>query len=260
MRLSGHRLIQAVVEMKLHDFFQKHDINDYGSVDVYKLKPPAGFHPTDLLPSARQVVVFAKQIPAYAFELESKTKSFYLYNLIRRMDSIAGSLCETLIDKGFHSVPVPTFFPVRFKSGKIRGFLSLKHCAEEAGLGTIGENTLLISKHHGNRLCLAAVVTAKEFDGITFKDNAGLCLKCNKCREICPTRAIADGAVDLKKCINFTYSLPGVIKPLVLLMMKMTAADKYIEILVNIMGWNSDMMCSKCLTVCPFFHINTYRT
>ena len=38
--------------------------------------------------------------------------------------------------------------------------------------------------------------------------------------------------------------------------MKRRLTKKYIELLINLMGWNTEMVCSKCITSCP---LNSYK-
>lgn len=246
--------------MDVEYYFKKNKIDVFAIGDVDTIGAPNGFHPKDILPESKSIIVFGRVISECVFKLDSKVKSFYLYKLINQMDKVSFELCEILNMDGFSSIPVPTFFPSRIKEGKIRGILSLKHCAEAVGLGSIGENTLLISKKYGNRLCLSAVLTKKKFDFKINRNNEDLCLKCNKCINICPTHAIANRSVDVTKCKNFTNSVPKFLRPVILFLMKMEWSEKHIENIVNIMGWNSDMVCSDCLTVCSHFRIkNSYN-
>ncbi len=239
--------------MDINLFFKKHNIDDFSVGSLCNLEAPHGFHPKNILPECKRIIVFGRLIPQFVFNLDSKVKSYYLYNLIADMDKVSFDLCNIFNMEGFSSVPVPTFFPARIREGKIKGIISLKHCAEAVGMGSFGENTLLISKKFGNRLCLSALLTAKEIDCTNKKSSKNLCLKCNKCIEICPTHAIKNKRVEVTRCINFTYSIPKILKPAVIFMMKLQWTEKYIENIVNIMGWNSDMVCSECLKICPHF-------
>jgi len=247
--------------MDIELFFKNNSIDDFSIGNVDTIKAPKGFHPKDILPESKRIIVFGKLIPEYIFKLDCKIKSYYLYKLIDKMDKVSFELCEILNKEGFSSISVPTFFPARIRKGKIRGIISLKHCAEAVGMGSIGENTLLISKTFGNRLCLSAVLTQKSFNIVTNCNNDELCLKCNRCIDICPTHAIGNKGLEVTKCVNFTHSIPKFLKPVILIMMQMKCAEKYVENMVNIMGWNSDMICSDCLTVCPHFgkNINSYN-
>lgn len=239
--------------MQLETFFRQHLVDDFRVVDVCRLAAPEGFHPTDILSSSKVLILFAKEIPSFVFELDSKVKSFTLYQLIDQMDTIAYTLSGELCREGHESVPVPTFFPVRVHGGKLKGLLSLKHCAAAAGMGSLGLNTLLITKGFGNRLCLSGVVSAAPLDCSNHQNETELCLNCRKCIDTCPTKAITDDGVEMTRCVNFRNPVPKLMWPFLGMALKMKPAAKLNEIVVNILGWNTDMSCSRCLIICPHF-------
>jgi epoxyqueuosine reductase QueG len=73
------------------------------------------------------------------------------------------------------------------------GFISLKHAAELAGLGSINRNYLLTSPEYGNLLWLSAVLT----DAALTPDKKPryiVCDNCNKCAQMCPSKALDDPA------------------------------------------------------------------
>ena len=145
--------------MQLPRFFEENGVDDCAAIAVSEIPAPEGFRPTDLLPSFKTVIVFAKVIPRFVFEVDSKVKSFHGHQFVNHLDNIAFKLSDMLCSTGSQSTPVPTFFPVRIHDGKLRGFLSLKHVAAAAGMGSLGMNTLLISERFGNTLGLFAVLS-----------------------------------------------------------------------------------------------------
>jgi epoxyqueuosine reductase len=69
-----------------------------------------------------------------------------------------------------------------------------------AGLGWIGKSRMFVSKDHGPRLRLKAVLTDADI-GQRYKvmpDDT--CGDCRECIEACPVGAIAETGVDRKKC------------------------------------------------------------
>lgn len=228
-------------------------MDDYAITSVSNIIAPEGFHPKDILSSSKTLILFAKLMPQFIFDLDSKVKSFYLHRLVEDMDKISFEISKKLISEGYKSIPITTFFPARVSGGKINGILSLKHCAVQAGMGSLGQNTLLISEKHGNALCLSAILTEKELNSTNNQNNKELCLKCNKCIKICPTHAISDDGVEVTKCINFMNPIPKLFRPIIGKIIKSDMFRKYSEIFVNTISWNVDMECSKCLTICPCF-------
>jgi epoxyqueuosine reductase len=76
-----------------------------------------------------------------------------------------------------------------------------KAWANEAGLGSIGRNSLLINKRMGSFIFLGAILVdiELEFDNPSEED---LCTNCRRCIDACPTKAInANKTIDARKCI-----------------------------------------------------------
>jgi epoxyqueuosine reductase len=75
--------------------------------------------------------------------------------------------------------------------------------AQQAGLGWIGKNSLLINRSRGSFFFLAELILDLDLapDSPITKDYCGTC---TKCIDACPTDAIvASGVVDGSKCISF---------------------------------------------------------
>lgn len=115
--------------------------------------------------------------------------------------------------------------------------------AARAGLGFIGKNAMLISRRFGNWLFLAAILTRVEFEPdepvkrTGGEEPGGLCGKCTRCLEACPTGAFAaPGVVDARRCVSYqTIENRGVIPR---------------ELRAGIGG--RIYGCDTCLEVCPW--------
>lgn len=73
--------------------------------------------------------------------------------------------------------------------------------AQEAGLGFIGKNHMLINPEMGLQLLLGEIVTTLELTADKpCKDG---CSDCCKCIRACPTGALSEGGFDANKCISY---------------------------------------------------------
>ena len=106
---------------------------------------------------------------------------------------------------------------------------------EEAGLGWIGKNTMLINESEGSFFFLGEILTNLPLEADKKPDN--LCGNCTSCINICPTQAIvAPYTVDARKCISYLTiehfgAIPESLRPL--------------------MG-NRIYGCDDCQLVCPW--------
>jgi epoxyqueuosine reductase len=176
---------------------------------------PAGYHPRELLPGCRSVVVFGVRFPAGT--LLAKTNSPYTLArnmLVLRLDSISMGVCARLESEGIPCIPVPSvepyddWDPVR-RHG--RGILSLKHAAEQAGLGRVGKNTLLIHEKYGNMVWLGAVLSSAELESDPVVGVKYCPEECRVCLDACPQKALDGVTIDQKACRErcFTHTEGG---------------------------------------------------
>lgn len=111
-----------------------------------------------------------------------------------------------------------------------------KPLAQEAGLGWIGKNTLLLHKQDGSWFFLGELFTDLSLP-VDIKDNQPGCGACTACIQICPTQAIvAPYQLDARRCISYLTielrgSIPVELRPL--------------------MG-NRIYGCDDCQLICPW--------
>ncbi len=75
--------------------------------------------------------------------------------------------------------------------------------ARRAGLGWIGENTLLIHRRKGSFCFIGIIVTPAVFDCYSQPFENTYCGTCTRCVDACPTGALTAHRVDARRCIAY---------------------------------------------------------
>lgn len=179
-------------------------------------------------------------------------------NAIRStLESTASALRDLLERSGSRTETIVPFQQLVIEDGILRGRLSLKHCAADVGLGTLGDNSLLIHPRYGNRLALAAVVTEQAIEPGPATGVAAACLHCNRCVTACAAGAIHGGVVTQTLCRNLTDYVPRPLRPLAWRMMRGRWSARLVTVLLNMAASHVEIRgtCTACLTACPYFKI-----
>ena len=159
---------------------------------------PAGFKPTDVLEGCLSVIVLGSPVPQEAILKDSSIGFIDIRNAVNeKMNSIAKNVAKRIKNEGYKARDI-TGMGGKWVNGKQFGHISLKHAAELAGLGVIGRNYLLNNPEYGNLLWFSAVLT----DANLIPDKKAqyaFCNNCNKCVEMCPSKALDNPALFGKK-------------------------------------------------------------
>jgi epoxyqueuosine reductase len=85
--------------------------------------------------------------------------------------------------------------------------------AQQAGMGFIGKNTMLIHPHRGSYFFLGEILLTLEFDVYDTPHRETMCGRCTRCLNACPTDAFPQPHVlDARRCISYhTIENKGVI-------------------------------------------------
>ncbi|MCZ2095366.1 MAG: tRNA epoxyqueuosine(34) reductase QueG [Anaerolineae bacterium] len=142
-----------------------------------------------------------------------------------RLEALAGWLREHAGDEVSSRVYVDT------------GAILERSHAQQAGLGFVGKNTMLIHPRRGSYRFLGEVLTTLPFDAYDAPHRATMCGTCTRCLVACPTGALPEPyRLDARRCISYLTielkdTIPVELRPL--------------------MG-NWVYGCDLCQEVCPF--------
>jgi len=153
---------------------------------------PEEFWPQSIYPEAKTVIVIG--LPVQLPILETAPSIYYheLYKTVNAaLDSKAYELSNFLIFRGYPSIYLPrdAYGDIDVLLEKPFAFFSHKHAAYLAGLGSFGQNNVLLTPEYGPRVRFTSIFTTAKIEGDPIK-NESLCTKCLACVNECPVNAI----------------------------------------------------------------------
>jgi epoxyqueuosine reductase QueG len=165
---------------------------------------PRGYHPREIYPKCRSVIVYAKQMPGAPLFATNLVP----YTLVCRvgaeeLDRLGLRLCLALEKSGIGAVIIPSDDPYEHWEAARqygRAILSLRHAGRLAGLGALGRNTLLMNREFGSLIQLGAVLSNVEIEPDALADFEACPPDCRLCLEVCPQKALDGTTVDQKLC------------------------------------------------------------
>ena len=84
------------------------------------------------------------------------------------------------------------------------GALLERSHAQQAGLGFIGKNSMLIHPRRGGTFFIGEIITTLEIDGYDQPHRETMCGTCTRCLAACPTDAFpAPYVLDARRCISY---------------------------------------------------------
>jgi epoxyqueuosine reductase len=153
---------------------------------------PKEFWPQNIYHETKTVIVIG--LPVQLPIVETAPSIYYheLYNTVNTLlDSKAYEISNFLTEKGYQSIYLPRdgYGDIEVLLKKPFAFFSHKHAAYLAGLGSFGENNVLLTKKYGPRVRFTSIFTSAEIRGdpICIEE---LCTHCKLCVNYCPVNAI----------------------------------------------------------------------
>ncbi len=169
---------------------------------------PKGFHPLDVLPSCKSVIIFGMRFNATTMNARSTSPYTVARNTIAlELNLIASKLALYIADEGYDAVPIGATGPDEYieEEGKFHGVISLKHAAVLSGLGKMGRNTLLVNEKYGNMLWLGSVLTSAKLEADPIAPYEPCSGDCGLCVSSCPPGALRDNTIDQSMCMQYAF-------------------------------------------------------
>ena len=161
-----------------------------------------------IVPGARSIVVVIARHSLSALNARTnEVRQFDTIHTYGQCEHAAHGAARYLEDQGFAAAAVPAFIPLDMGERKkgMRGEINWRQAGYLAGLGSWGENGLLVTPEYGSAIRLCGVVTDAELTpGQIRLDDA--CDHCLTCVEACPVGAqMGGGRIDKKKCGDYIF-------------------------------------------------------
>jgi epoxyqueuosine reductase len=153
---------------------------------------PEEFWPQSIYPEAKTVIVIG--LPVQLPIVETAPSIYYheLYHTVNALlDEKAYEIANFLTEKGYPSIYLPRdgYGDIEVLLKKPLAFFSHKHAAYLAGLGSFGQNNVLLTPEYGPRVRFTSVFTTAEIEPDPIKGE-DLCTRCMQCVKNCPVEAI----------------------------------------------------------------------
>jgi epoxyqueuosine reductase len=185
----------------LQEMKKKLDVDLIGAATVDR-SPELKAKAAPFLPTAKSVVVFAKETYKEVVSLLGPSKETgeaepgevftvhanYLYG---RLNRAVHDMAAIFRAEGHRSIPLCAAPGFITDQRYLKSLFSFKHAAELAGLGTIGQHSLLITPEFGPRVRLACLLTEAPVEG-TSRSLEPCCTNCGACIRVCPAQAIRE--------------------------------------------------------------------
>lgn len=248
--------------MDLKTFFREEGVDVFSEVAIADLPDTERKSAVQMLPSARSVIVFGKEVPVQAYRAIPGEKTRVMLRIAEELDNSAVLLARLLNNGGTSALSVPLYLPVRMQDGRVQGVVRLKQVAEAGRLGSTGKSSILLSPRYGSRLLLSGVVTSRPvsepYHGNVTPNRRGtpdsrLCTGCKRCINECPGGAFGLEGVDAFRCRTVSA---WIAPPLVPFIKWMLGRQMLLKCAAPLAPWIARMAtirCSLCVTECPLF-------
>ena len=170
--------------------------------------------PSSIMKNARSVIVIGIPVPEATIDTAPSIAYAEAYKVINTMlDQATQRIAMELMIMGFDAMPIPRdgYHGLKGLRESPTAFFSHRHAAYLAGLGTFGENNLLLSPEYGPMIRYSSVITSAVLP-YDYPLAAEVCIHCGMCVRNCPVGALSRGEypeniTDKSKCIDRSADL-----------------------------------------------------
>jgi len=226
-KMKGVDMAVSSIEVKQILYNLGADLCGVASIDRFN-DAPEGFHPCDVLPQCKSVVVIAKAFPAGTILCKTPVPYTITRNMLSDMlDKLSVQFCIEMERHCIVAIPTGTISHVQYdvRTDRFRSIVSAKHCAVLAGLGRIGKNSLVITPEYGNMVWLSAILIDAQLEPDKLLTGDPCPVDCSLCIDNCPVGALGNPEINQKACLSHAFHF-----------------DKVGELTIQ---------CHKCRTTCP---------
>lgn len=238
-------------------------IIDCHTLNTHPPDPTAPQTPHRISERFRSCIVLAKRMPLGEFL--SNHRWLIAHNnqtVMRALEKTAYRLAHWLDSQGYYSLQVATDeTDPELKRGSY-GYLSMRHLAVEAGLGTFGLESNLLTREYGPRVYLTALLTEAQLTpGQRILEQLCIGETCGRCMLACPTDAVHQWALDKRLCAlaaqvhGISSILYGPLKRIVeqpehaqAILAERNTRDKWQSMIRLVEAFG---VCPRCIEVCP---------
>ena len=240
-------------------------INDVGIASIENYNSPNSMDITELFPNVNNIIVLAFQ---QIDNLESENTQFASVGIkmISDFSHSASYQLASYMKENFDAkvMIVPSSGPINInpKTFLPSGYVSLRHAAYAAGLGSFGRHNLIIHPEMGSKVMFTAILTDLDLNPDLPLDETS-CTYCDNCVKNCPVNALdEEDRTDVMKCLSnsqpygfggnkqfwteFSRSTPQEQE-------QMFGSDDYRKI-YQAQALGSQYVCFNCTKNCPLGH------
>lgn len=187
----------------LKKYVESISISMFGIANIEKLSKKVEWIP-EIVQSFKYAISIATSLSSVVInKIIDRPNRLYLHHYRTAnmfLDQAGFKIGVYIQEQGYDALPIPASIIIDWK--KQLGHLNHRVVAQEAGIGWIGKNRLLIHPKYRAKVRLVTILTNMPLVANNeFIENK--CEGCNKCIKACPVNAIKDKIIDfdIKACL-----------------------------------------------------------